>query len=903
MISETIERTSLWSRTLAPSTDDLHAKHRERLRVGIDVMRENAMTLARQIHRDVLGLTVHDETHLDALWQTADAIAGDDFDLTPVEAFVFGAAVLLHDTAMAVAAYPGGMTELENTVEWADAAAAVRANRASEGGEFALSKEESQRVLFTVLRLLHARQAEKLIQVTFSRPGRAEEIPLLQDAGLKDAFAASIGRIAHSHHWNVGDLLDHLETKSGSAPGFPPEWTLNEVKVACLLRCADAAHIDSRRAPTLLYAISKPGGISGHHWQFQNKLNQVTRAGDKLVFSSGQTFRVEESASWWLAYDTLKMIDAELKGSNAILLDSSNSEFAAKSVAGIESPKLIARHLRLEGWSPVDAEVRVSDPVHLARTLGGRNLYGAGPFPPIRELLQNGVDAVRARRLQEDREPTWGKVRLIIEPPQADNTDYWLHVDDTGVGMSERVLTGPLIDFGKSLWSSGLMQEEFPGLQARNLHPIGKFGIGFFAVFLLGENVKVISRRYDAGTDATRVLAFDDLNRRPLIRPAFEGELPRDFQTRVSVKLRHEMAMRLLDRTGMENRRNGRMADRLTQLVCAVDVEVEYANKVDDEYRSHKSDWRNLSPAEFLNEALATTPKKLRDNVIRVHETMLSVLEGDGGEIYGRAALSLIDERSSAEGSLVSVGGFALPSPAFSSFFSDELSASINSSRLPLEGKMNFVGVINGETDDAARRRAKGAVPPQVIAQWASAQARVVDKARLRPEQLVRMCHEVQALGGDPHDLPFGFLAGSFLPFRDFESAMQESGALYLLATFEEYKTRYSLLDIDSLRTPLFTIPLAKNVGAVRALSASAIPESAFSEDRRGALRKSSGGELLPVEVEAIWSIGALGLLFSTAKRLWGSGVTGRLGYHQIFSADLLDPPLPRLCFSLHQPN
>jgi hypothetical protein len=133
LIPDGIQQTSIWARTLSAFDADKHVGHRERLRVALDQMRENVIPLVRDIHRDVLGLTVHDESHLDALWQTADVIAGPDFVLTPAEAFVFGAAVLLHDTAMAIASYPGGLHALKATIEWQDSEAAYK--QAAETGE------------------------------------------------------------------------------------------------------------------------------------------------------------------------------------------------------------------------------------------------------------------------------------------------------------------------------------------------------------------------------------------------------------------------------------------------------------------------------------------------------------------------------------------------------------------------------------------------------------------------------------------------------------------------------------------------------------------------------------------------------------------------------------------------
>lgn len=43
-----------------------------------------------------------DGTHLDALWETVDLAAGDAFALNPLEAYVLGGAILLHDLGLSV---------------------------------------------------------------------------------------------------------------------------------------------------------------------------------------------------------------------------------------------------------------------------------------------------------------------------------------------------------------------------------------------------------------------------------------------------------------------------------------------------------------------------------------------------------------------------------------------------------------------------------------------------------------------------------------------------------------------------------------------------------------------------------------------------------------------------------
>ena len=63
-----------------------------------------------------------------------------------------------------------------------------------------------------------------------------------------------------------------------------------------------------------------------------------------------------------------------------------------------------------DGWEPVDAQVHVLDVARLVRQLGGEELYGKDITVPLRELIQNGADAVRARRICEDRDESYGTI-------------------------------------------------------------------------------------------------------------------------------------------------------------------------------------------------------------------------------------------------------------------------------------------------------------------------------------------------------------------------------------------------------------------------------------------------------------------------------------------------------------
>ncbi|WP_443592670.1 HD domain-containing protein [Aliihoeflea aestuarii] len=77
-------------------------------------------------------MTVHDISHLDALWDTASSVSEGAVNVNPAEAFVLGASILLHDAAMSLAAYSGGLAEVRTTIAWKDAIARLALGRVDE---------------------------------------------------------------------------------------------------------------------------------------------------------------------------------------------------------------------------------------------------------------------------------------------------------------------------------------------------------------------------------------------------------------------------------------------------------------------------------------------------------------------------------------------------------------------------------------------------------------------------------------------------------------------------------------------------------------------------------------------------------------------------------------------------
>lgn len=534
---EVFTYTNLWTSSLQERQHDKYELARERLRSAYLRFREHAAALASEIPQDLREFTVHDITHLDALWEMADLICGAESQINPVEAFVLGGSFLIHDLGLSMAAFPEGRDYVMRNPVWQDYIVArlqSRLNRTPTADEIRLAPEVDQKAATeTTLRILHAEQAERLALTAFTYKKRTHH--LIEDEELRESLGPIIGKVAHSHWWPVSRVAKEFSTTIGAPYWCPQEWTIDSLKLACILRLADAAHVDARRAPAFLRAIRKPAAASDKHWAFQQNLQKPQTDADRIVFTSSGPFSLDEAPAWWLCYQTLQMVDSEFKQVDALLADTRRRRFALRAVAGCEDPMRLAKYIRTEGWVPVEAKIRISNVPDIVRKLGGEELYGERPYVCLRELVQNAADAVQARRFLEGRESDWGS---IIVKLYARGDKQILEVSDNGIGMSEPVLTGPFLDFGTSYWGSPLMSSEFPGLLARGFQSTGRFGIGFFSVFMVASKVSVVTRRFDQALADTRVLEFGKaLSDPPILRLAAPDERLRDGGTSIRLEL------------------------------------------------------------------------------------------------------------------------------------------------------------------------------------------------------------------------------------------------------------------------------------------------------------------------------------------------------------------------------
>lgn len=643
--------TALWRATLGTrDSDDPTGEERAKLRSAFLEFRENVKPLGQEVALSVPGYTDHSIEHCDSLWDTADLIIGPEYPLTATEAFVLGGAFLIHDLAMGLAAYAGGLPEIISSRPWKDLLWAewganaeklqftlerdVEANPTWDG----ISSSAVKSTLTTFLREHHAQEAENMLKKEWHLSS-GEPFYLLSSPELRHWYGEVIGKIARSHWLDVQDLEAYLPAPFGAPASLPSAWTVDPLKVACILRLADASQIDSRRAHPLQTPFRQPQGESRAHWEFQERMLLPHEKQGRIIFTSSQSFDASKAEAWWLAYDTVQMINNELQRVDSLCADLGRPRMLCKSAAGADAPERFAQYVPTSGWNPIDARPRIRNPIRVIESLGGRALYGNEDDVPIRELLANATDAATARVAAQGGD-------VAVPPTQIEffkeGRAYYLRIRDYGIGMSADDITYNLCDFGSSGWRSARFRSEYPGALSNGYSSTGKFGIGFFSAFMIADEVRVVTRALQAAWDQTYCLEFKGgIAHRPVLRRADRTEQLAEPGTEITLRLRMDPHKRggLLFGEGPLGEADQVLFIRNLAFTCRHPIDVKPLGATSWLTAVDRQPWYEKS-AEQIYEAThwtrySRTPPDMREAGIEYFADSLAPLQGAQGEIVG----------------------------------------------------------------------------------------------------------------------------------------------------------------------------------------------------------------------------------------------------------------------------
>ncbi len=361
------------------------------------------------------------------------------------------------------------------------------------------------------LRRHHARLAHEIAMYGF--PGAtAETYPRLGEA-MPD-LANAIGLVARSHNEPMRTCLDYLDYLQ---PGNRRPFGALVPYLIGLIRIADYFQLEAKRAPPLLLHLKDPQSPQSiEEWNKHGAVGPISWSVTDPLAVYIETVPAHGLRTHLQLSELFGDLQQELDTTTAVLSETypmpplSSLRLARQRIrTNLDEPSF---HAELS-YVPKKASLRSAE--DLFRLVVG-DLYGNQPAVAGRELIQNAVDAVRERRrweshfgsvtdnslFREQRADV--QVTLLKEP-----TGISLCVADRGIGMTAEATIAYFLTAGATF---SLLENDANSDRAIAISHLkaGRFGIGAFAAFLLGPEMRVTTRHIGADRGITFVARIDD---------------------------------------------------------------------------------------------------------------------------------------------------------------------------------------------------------------------------------------------------------------------------------------------------------------------------------------------------------------------------------------------------------
>jgi len=125
-----------------------------------------------------------------------------------------------------------------------------------------------------------------------------------------------------------------------------------------------------------------------------------------------------------------------------------------------------------------------------------KHLYST-PIVAVRELVQNGHDAITRRRIEQPDAPLDNQIRVV-----ADAAKSTITISDTGAGLTESEIHGFLATVGVGYTRMLRQEDDNTGL-------IGMFGLGFLSAFVLAKDVTVLTTSWQTPEKGWKYFSTD----------------------------------------------------------------------------------------------------------------------------------------------------------------------------------------------------------------------------------------------------------------------------------------------------------------------------------------------------------------------------------------------------------
>ncbi|OAX49891.1 HD domain-containing protein [Paenibacillus sp. AD87] len=308
-------------------------------------------------------------------------------------------------------------------------------------------------------------------------------------------FDEEVSKICQSHTEDISWIEKNLTTYS-----LKGSYKINLQFCAMVLRLADLLDFDSERTPPSLYKVLEPTGVSDQEWKQHfsidnsNKITLDSTKGYKIIELFG---KCSNSIIHRKILKYLDWINDEIENINKV-----TSKMENHYVVNFKSQ--VRNEIQSEGYTFADLRF-IIDFRQITNLLMGEQIYG-DKKNGLRELIQNSIDACKTRKEIEDKHREFGDeeyepvVKVIL-----DQDKNQVIISDNGSGMNIEILKNYFLNVGSSYYTS----DDYM-LKGLNHKPIGNYGIGFLACFMLSDLVTVKTRHFENSTRYEVELAKED---------------------------------------------------------------------------------------------------------------------------------------------------------------------------------------------------------------------------------------------------------------------------------------------------------------------------------------------------------------------------------------------------------
>jgi hypothetical protein len=325
------------------------------------------------------------------------------------------------------------------------------------------------------------------------------------------------------------------------------------------------------------------------------------------------------------------------------------NELQCKGVKGIDAPETFSQYVKTKDWTPINTQFKASNIKLMIERFGGEKLYGKNYFVPIRELIQNGIDATKAKKFHDKK--FHGNIHINYSI--VDNDEY-LTIEDNGIGMTKLTILNFLLDFGKSYWSSNQMINDYPGLFSSGFSSTGKYGIGFFSTFMITDSIKIFTKSLKG--NETIILEFiNGIESPPIFRKPNKNEEMHSSGTKIILKLKKNSFLKKISEELNINFNNLDLDEVFYQLIenilpsSPIEITGQF-NDTEEKILIKPNDWASIENSELLSRLTG-----LKDKISDYYKKEVDAISYNlsnvviNGELIGRATIIPKDEKFSFE--------------------------------------------------------------------------------------------------------------------------------------------------------------------------------------------------------------------------------------------------------------